>query len=594
MPSPPSHVVHEGLAHPHVPLPVNGEGESDRARKSLSACGEGFREGLTSTTHRGIWRYAPTRARQAAPLQNVRLFYPLLVVALLILAGMACSRGGGEDVIYVTATPYRDEQGTIIIPPTVTSDAPTNTPIQPTPNPARAMPETTGGTDGGSVYTVQPGDTLMTIAGLYNTTIEDILAANSLSNPNVLEVGQQLIIPGGTILYGPDNKLIPDSELVYGPNVGGFSVISSVKFTQGFLKAYSEDIDGEIWSGVEIIDFVARNYSVNPRLLLALLEYRGGWLSTPYPTEGQITYPLGILTGGREGLYRQLWDAANALNAGYYGWKYRGTLSTVFDEGRQVFYAPGLNPGTVGVQYMLSLTNTAEQWQRDVHPNGFFQTYLSLFGDPFALAYEPITPTDLAQPALTLPFPPGEEWVYTGGPHGGYNSGSAWSAVDFAPPKPPDDVYAQQGRCYISAHWAIAAAPGVVARSGDGYVILDLDGDGDEHTGWTLVYLHIDDHERIEAGTKVQAGDQLGHPSCQGGVSNGTHLHFARRYNGEWIPVQCTNCAPTVTVPPLVLGEWTLRGWPNQEYQGYMTRISEDGYRQADQTREYTQNKVIW
>jgi len=92
----------------------------------------------------------------------------------------------------------------------------------------------------------------------------------------------------------------------------------------------------------------------------------------------------------------------------------------------------------------------------------------------------------------------------------------------------------------------------------------------------------------------VQTGDRLGHPSCQGGVSNGTHLHLARRYNGEWIPVACEDCAPGVTVPPFVLGEWTVYGFPNQEYQGYMTRPGDDGYRQAEQFRDNDMNKVIW
>lgn len=515
-------------------------------------------------------------------------FIPLLVIGLLALAAAACSRGGGDNVIYVTATPIRDEWGTPIVPPTMTPDQPTDTPIQPTPNPTRFM------LDGSGAYLVQPGDTLGIIAGRYNTTVEAIMAANGLTNPNTLEVGQSLTIPGGAVLYGPDFKLIPDSELVYGPKAGKFSLVSAVKFRQGFLKAYSEDLDGEVWTGIEIVDFVAKNYSVNPRLLLAILEYRGGWLTNPYPTETQIQYPMGIVKAGREGLYRQMWDTADALNLGYYGWKYRGKLSTVFTDNLQIFFAGSLNPGTVGVQYMLSVANTSAQWQSDVHPDGFFRTYMTLFGDPFSYAVEPITPSGLAQPALTLPFAAGEEWVFTGGPHGAYNSGSAWGAVDFAPPEPPEALYQQQGACYISPNWATAAAPGIVARSGDGYVILDLDGDGDEHTGWTLVYLHIDDYERIAAGSVVQAGDKLGHPSCQGGVSTGTHLHFGRRYNGEWIPVECSECAPGVTVPAMVLGEWTLHGWTNQEYQGYMTRAGEDGYRQADQMREYDQNKVIW
>lgn len=507
---------------------------------------------------------------------------------ILLLSAAACSRSSTK-VIYITATPLYDEAGNVIVPPTMTQNRPTDTPVVPTPNPTRPAVQQDSG-----LYSVQPGDTLGTVAQLYGITIEQIVAANTTIDPNTLEVGQLLTIPGGSLPNTPNAKLIPDSELVYGPTATNFSVAGTVKFRQGFLKAYSETVDEEVWSGVEIVDFIANSYSINPRVLLALLEYRGGWLDDPYPSDAQIAYPMGIVKEGREGLLRQMLDAADALNYGYYGWKYRGTVTLTLLDGQRLFYAPDLNAGSVAVQYMLSVTTDPAQWQRDVHPTGFFQTYLALFGDPFVHAFEPITPSDLTQSSWALPFAKGEEWVFTGGPHGAYNSGSAWSAVDFAPPEPPEEIKLAQGACYVSPNWATAAAPGVIARSGEGYVILDLDGDGNERTGWNLVYLHMDDYERISAGTTVQAGDKLAHPSCQGGFSNGTHLHISRRYNGEWIPVVCEDCAPGVTVPPFVLGEWTMFGLENQEYQGYMTRPGEDNYRQAEQTRDYEFNKVIW
>ncbi len=79
-------------------------------------------------------------------------------------------------------------------------------------------------------------------------------------------------------------------------------------------------------------------------------------------------------------------------------------------------------------------------------------------------------------------------------------------------------------------------ADGVIVRSEFGEVVQDLDGDGDERTGWTLLYMHIGTSGRVPVGKKLKAGEFIGHPSCEGGVSNGTHTHVARRYNGEWIP----------------------------------------------------------
>jgi len=50
---------------------------------------------------------------------------------------------------------------------------------------------------GGSVYIVRRGDTLGNIAARYGTTVSALLAANGLRNPNVIYVGQRLVVRGG-------------------------------------------------------------------------------------------------------------------------------------------------------------------------------------------------------------------------------------------------------------------------------------------------------------------------------------------------------------------------------------------------------------
>lgn len=517
-------------------------------------------------------------------------FAPLFVFLMLLLAMLACARPGENEVIYVTATFPGGER---VLHESPTPTEPTETPIRPTPNPTR--PDEVAQAITGGSYTVRPGDTLASIAAAGGVTLEALMQANGITNPNLLEVGQVILIPSdsGALPTGPDFKIVPDSEIIYSPSASGFNVASYVKLKNGFLRAYSDQVGEEFLSGVEMIAEVANNYSVNPRILLALLEYRGRWLSEPTTDENGLIYPLGLIEPTRQGLYKQLLDTADLLSAGYYGWKYRNLRFIKFADGRSVLINPALNPGTVAIQYFLSFNNTLEQWQIDVSDQGFFQLYLSMFGDPFIGAYEPMIPPDLAQPELSLPFPKGETWYFTGGPHGGYDTGSAWSSVDFAPPDPPDEI-AIQGACYVSPYWAVAVAPGVIARSGKGFVILDLDFDGNEHTGWTIVYLHLnDDAELIQPGTIVAAGDRLGHPSCTGGFSSGTHLHIGRRYNGEWIPVDCSDCAEGAPNLPMVMSGWTIRGYSGAEYQGYMEN-AEGEFRRAEVGREDPINKISW
>ena len=364
---------------------------------------------------------------------------------------------------------------------------------------------------------------------------------------------EKTALPAGPV-QGPDFQILPDALLVYGPGLSGFSVLDVIS-DKSRLASYTEKVDEILLTGVEIVEKVSREYSVNPRLLLALLEYRSGWVRG-MANEGSAGYPITSADPTRIGLFRQLSWAANELNRGFYSRRVGGLKEFSLIDGTLVHVSPEVNDGSAALQYMLGKSTGFQEWQTAVGPLGVFASYLSLFGDPSKSTNALKISADLAQPALQLPFEAGQAWFFTSGPHSAWGDGAAWAALDFAPDE-------EEYGCFDSQAWVTAAADGLVVRSADGQVIQDLNGDGDEGTGWTILYMHIAGADRVEAGSKLQAGERIGHPSCEGGPANGTHLHLARRYNGEWIPADQNI--------PFVLSGWISKG-DGVEYDGSLVK----------------------
>jgi murein DD-endopeptidase MepM/ murein hydrolase activator NlpD len=425
----------------------------------------------------------------------------------------------------------------------------------PTPDAPHALPPKRDYLD---QYTVQAGDTLGSIASAYGISLNALMLANELDETSILYVGMVLNIPPIETDPNPGSsfKIIPDSELVYSPSSVQFDISAFIQDQGGYLASYTQDVDGEYLTGEQIITRAAQNYSINPRLLLAMLEYRSGWVTNPTPSN--IDYPLGFYEDYYAGLSRQINWAANNLNRGYYLWRVNAIATLPLSDGTYVPFDPTINTGTAGVQYFLSLFNSRAIWDVDVSAQGFFQTYNQLFGYPFDYDIQPLIPANLSQPVMQLPIEPGTTWSYTGGPHGGWDTGSGWAALDFAPP-------GEALGCVSSDAWVVAVTSGWIVRAENGAVVQDLDNDGYEQTGWNVLYMHIETRDRVQPNTYVYAGERIGHPSCEGGFSNGTHVHLARKYNGEWISADGNI--------PFNMDGWVSSG-NGYEYDGYLTRGS--------------------
>jgi LasA protease len=454
-----------------------------------------------------------------------------------------------------------------------------------------------------SEYIVQPGDTLSAIAVNYNLSLQSILTINRIQNADLLEIGQVLIFPESPSSFTPNFQIVPDARLINSPSVINFQVGTFISSQPGYISVATDTVstrlaDGtvlqELLTAEAVINRVSLEYSIDPRILLTLLEYRAGWLSQSNVSDDLQVYPIISAENSngidRSGLYKQLSWLSNELNHGYYGWKYRGRNIVDFQDGTRFIYEPTLNAGTVALQYTLALNNSVSQWSLDVSENGFSATYQSYFGEAFVDNIELIQ-YPLSQPELTLPFPSGDIWRFTGGFHGGWGGGSAWASVDFAP---PDDRQDGDSFCYISQFPVTAVSSGVIARVGGGALVLDIDSDGYESSGWTILYLHLSIDPTLTLGQAVQVGDKLGYASCHGGFSTATHLHIARRYNGEWIPADCLNCPEQYQSPSFSMSNWEVVGLQNQEYQGYMINTSTNQQVVAEQGRKVTINEISW
>lgn len=118
--------------------------------------------------------------------------------------------GVGEatpTLVSVEATPTLVE-GIPPLTPTPGGLPAAETPVAEGPTPEPTAPAATPAPGEGFEYTVQWGDTLASIASRFGTTVEAITELNDLANPNQLYVGQKLKIPGTPPATAPTGETV--------------------------------------------------------------------------------------------------------------------------------------------------------------------------------------------------------------------------------------------------------------------------------------------------------------------------------------------------------------------------------------------------
>src|SRR3990170_7577312 len=139
-------------------------------------------------------RYRPPATCAIIPSRGKRMNTRRLMFYLIVNALVSAS--ATLAVLWLWDRAHSPPRTVVATPVTQVSSGPTA--AAPT---AGAQPSPIPPTPTLTVYVVQSGDPLGSIAEQFDVPVEDIMKANGLTEPDVLDVGQALVIPVGGFVF---------------------------------------------------------------------------------------------------------------------------------------------------------------------------------------------------------------------------------------------------------------------------------------------------------------------------------------------------------------------------------------------------------
>jgi len=277
----------------------------------------------------------------------------LVAISVLVLASLSCSIGVLTPSDPLFAAPANADAGEIT--PMVVFEspeeedivAPATPQVDETPNAESPQAAPTMDPNIAPIlYYTKAGDTLPVVAARFDVNPDEIMSPTAIPEQSLISPNQLLVIPHRLANTTSSIKLLPDSEVVFSPSAVDMDMEGFVTAAGGYLSGYQEWLATTEWtSGAEVIYRVALENSINPRLLLALLEYQSGWVYGQPSSLAARDYPMGNIDLQHKDLYQQLAWAVNYISTGYYGWR-EGLITEIqFSDGVTARLSPDLNAG---------------------------------------------------------------------------------------------------------------------------------------------------------------------------------------------------------------------------------------------------------
>lgn len=135
-----------------------------------------------------------------------------------------------------------------------------------------ALTETAFAQDAGQTHVVKPGENLSTIARRYGVPLSTLTRSNGISNPNLLRVGQVLVIPGGEPQAQepppppPTSTPAPRSAATSAPSAPSAQFIPQIQAGPG--PAAANDVLHTVYPG-ESLSSIARKFGTTVSAIVA-------------------------------------------------------------------------------------------------------------------------------------------------------------------------------------------------------------------------------------------------------------------------------------------------------------------------------------
>lgn len=364
------------------------------------------------------------------------------------------------------------------------------------------------------------------VAAAVRRTAEPERAPDSASPGPTPTLGRAVGAPNTSV------RLIEPNRFFYADTFNAPQIQAYLDTQPGPLKDFRTVVGDREHTFAEFLGSQTGLYSINPQVVLALIEQQSGLITQPGADPERLDWALDFRgdDGHWQGLMPQVRWAIMELHRAQR--EYPAGPDLVYADASHSPMPAGLNVGDYAVARILAATTTVDGLAAKLEggPGSFVATFTRLFGDPRA-------PADTRQPAapfLTLPLDRPYE-ISSFFDHDAPFLQQDGSIVTYRGDRDP--VLSYDGH----DGWDYAAmAPAPVLAAADGDVVFagnSDDGCGiaraviiDHGNGYRTLYWHLDE-VLVEPGP-VTRGTRLGIVGASGCVT-GPHLHFQVQFLGR-------------------------------------------------------------